>query len=143
MLVQIQDPKVFVALAYELRSISKVRKQKEGNAFVVNYTRNYMSKSRQTNASTESGKTSTQKTDALQEHVEVSSGQALTTNQGVRINDNQNSLKAGERGGHCSKILSCARKSRISITSGFLNGSSMLVATARTATLSAPKRSPI
>src|SRR6185295_15732874 len=25
--------------------------------------------------------------------------QALTTNQGVRVNDNQNSLKAGERGG--------------------------------------------
>ncbi len=28
-----------------------------------------------------------------------STGQGLTTNQGVRVNDDQNSLKAGERGG--------------------------------------------
>jgi catalase len=31
-------------------------------------------------------------------HTEDSTGEFLTTNQGVRINDNQNSLKAGERG---------------------------------------------
>jgi catalase len=34
----------------------------------------------------------------LQKNVEDSSGEFLTTNQGVRINDNQNSLKAGDRG---------------------------------------------
>ena len=34
----------------------------------------------------------------LATNTEDSSGQFLTTNQGVRINDNQNSLKAGERG---------------------------------------------
>lgn len=35
---------------------------------------------------------------ALEVNTEDSSGQYLTTNQGLRINDNQNSLKAGERG---------------------------------------------
>jgi catalase len=34
----------------------------------------------------------------LQQNTEQSDGQFLTTNQGLRINDNQNSLKAGERG---------------------------------------------
>lgn len=34
----------------------------------------------------------------LQKNTEDSGGEFLTTNQGVRINDNQNSLKAGERG---------------------------------------------
>src|SRR5215208_6754851 len=34
----------------------------------------------------------------LQVNTEDSTGQFLTTNQGVRINDDQNSLKAGERG---------------------------------------------
>src|SRR5690349_22606376 len=34
----------------------------------------------------------------LQRHAENSSEQFLTTNQGVRINDNQNTLKAGLRG---------------------------------------------
>ncbi|MEO5984346.1 MAG: catalase [Ferruginibacter sp.] len=34
----------------------------------------------------------------LQQNTEDSMGQFLTTNQGVRINDDQNSLKAGERG---------------------------------------------
>ena len=34
----------------------------------------------------------------LQVHTEDSTGQFLTTNQGLRINDDQNSLKAGERG---------------------------------------------
>lgn len=34
----------------------------------------------------------------LEKQTEDGSGQFLTTNQGVRINDNQNSLKAGERG---------------------------------------------
>jgi catalase len=38
------------------------------------------------------------KTDSLQLHTEDSQGQFLTTNQGVKVNDDQNSLKAGERG---------------------------------------------
>lgn len=38
------------------------------------------------------------KVDDLQKNTEDSAGEFLTTNQGVRINDNQNSLKAGERG---------------------------------------------
>src|SRR5687768_17889642 len=38
------------------------------------------------------------KTDSLQQHTEDSQGKFLTTNQGVKVNDNQNSLKAGERG---------------------------------------------
>jgi catalase len=38
------------------------------------------------------------KIDDLQKNIEDSGGEFLTTNHGVRINDNQNSLKAGERG---------------------------------------------
>lgn len=40
----------------------------------------------------------TEKTKFLAWHTEDGQDQFLTTNQGVRINDNQNSLKAGERG---------------------------------------------
>jgi catalase len=39
-----------------------------------------------------------EKTKNLSPHTEQSDGQFLTTNHGVRINDDQNSLKAGERG---------------------------------------------
>jgi catalase len=38
------------------------------------------------------------KVDDLEKNTEDSGGEFLTTNQGVRINDNQNSLKAGDRG---------------------------------------------
>ena len=38
------------------------------------------------------------KVEDLQRNTEDSSGEFLTSNQGVRINDNQNSLKAGDRG---------------------------------------------
>ena len=41
---------------------------------------------------------STAKTDDLAANAEDPSGEYLTTNQGVRISDNQNSLKAGDRG---------------------------------------------
>lgn len=34
----------------------------------------------------------------LSQNIEDSGGEFLTTNQGVRVNDNQNSLKAGDRG---------------------------------------------
>ncbi|HET6765721.1 MAG TPA: catalase [Longimicrobiaceae bacterium] len=43
-------------------------------------------------------KPETAKTEALRPHTEDGLDQALTTNQGVRISDNQNSLKAGPRG---------------------------------------------
>jgi len=39
-----------------------------------------------------------QKHDDLARNTEDSAGEFLTTNQGVRISDNQNSLKAGDRG---------------------------------------------
>ena len=39
------------------------------------------------------------KVDHLKPHTEEGTDEFLTTNQGVRINDDQNSLKAGERGG--------------------------------------------
>ncbi len=39
-----------------------------------------------------------QKINDLQQHTESGQDQFLTTNQGLRINDNQNTLKAGERG---------------------------------------------
>ncbi len=39
-----------------------------------------------------------EKTRSLEQHVEDSKGQFLTSNHGVRVNDDQNSLKAGERG---------------------------------------------
>jgi catalase len=38
------------------------------------------------------------KLDDLTPNVEESAGEFLTTNQGIRVNDNQNSLKAGDRG---------------------------------------------
>src|SRR5450432_4089852 len=39
------------------------------------------------------------KLENLAPHTEVGTGRFLTTNQGLKINDNQNSLKAGDRGG--------------------------------------------
>jgi len=39
-----------------------------------------------------------EKVDQLQEHTTDNSGEMLTTNQGLKINNNQDSLKAGERG---------------------------------------------
>src|SRR5688572_10660610 len=38
------------------------------------------------------------KTEKLAQHTEDPEGTRLTTNQGVRVNDNQNQLKAGPRG---------------------------------------------
>src|SRR6186713_3008225 len=45
-----------------------------------------------------SSKSNNTKLTQLADHKEESSGQFLSTNQGVKINDDQNSLKAGERG---------------------------------------------
>ena len=50
-----------------------------------------------TSRKTPSGKKGN-KIENLNPHTEDSNGEFLTTNQGVRINDNQNSLKSGERG---------------------------------------------
>jgi catalase len=58
-----------------------------------------MSKSSKPSKSAKSEKALNAKVESLQEHTEDSAGQGLTTNQGVRVNDDQNSLKAGERGG--------------------------------------------
>ena len=44
------------------------------------------------------GKNTNEKLDQLEEHKSDGEGKTLTTNQGVPINDNQNSLKAGPRG---------------------------------------------
>ncbi|MEJ7739833.1 MAG: catalase [Chitinophagaceae bacterium] len=41
---------------------------------------------------------SNEKTDELSKNIEVGTGEFLTTNQGLRVNDDHNSLKAGERG---------------------------------------------
>lgn len=41
---------------------------------------------------------SNEKLDQLSTHKEDSAGQLMTTNQGVKVNDDQNSLKAGDRG---------------------------------------------
>ncbi len=62
------------------------------------------------------------------------SGRDLTTNQGVPIADNQNSLRAGERGPTLLEDFICARRSRTSTTSAFPSASSMRAAAARTAT---------
>ncbi|MFL9832638.1 catalase [Chryseobacterium terrae] len=43
--------------------------------------------------------TNNKKTDQLKDHTTDNSNEKLTTNQGLKINNNQDSLKAGERGG--------------------------------------------
>lgn len=53
-------------------------------------------------------------------------GQALTTNQGVKVSDNQNSLKAGLRGPALLKDFILREKLRILTTSAFPSGSCML-----------------
>src|SRR6187551_2232588 len=56
-----------------------------------------MSKKKNT-AAAEGLDTSNKKVENLAPHTEHSDGEFLTTNHGVKINDDQNSLKAGERG---------------------------------------------
>ena len=46
----------------------------------------------------ENDKSKNEKVDQLQDHTTDNSGEALTTNQGLKINNNQDSLKSGERG---------------------------------------------
>ena len=70
------------------------------------------------------------------------SGHVLTTNQGVAIADNQNSLRPACEGRRCLKTSSCAKRSRTLTTSAFLNASCMHAARRRTATSKPMKRSP-
>jgi hypothetical protein len=58
---------------------------------------------------------------------------SLTTNQGVIVADNQNTLKSGGRGPSLWKILRSARRSPTSITSEFRNASYTPADLARTA----------
>lgn len=50
------------------------------------------------NTGNEKGKDTNDKLDQLAEHTTDNSGEALRTNQGLKINDDTNSLKAGDRG---------------------------------------------
>ncbi len=58
------------------------------------------------------------KLDSLETFRSDATEQALRTNQGVKVADNQNTLKAGAAGRLCWKISSCVKRSRILITSG-------------------------
>jgi hypothetical protein len=62
-----------------------------------------------------------EKISQLSAHTADNKAQFLTTDQGVKINDDQNSLKAGREDQHYWKILFCGKKLRILITKGFLN----------------------
>jgi catalase len=83
--------------------------------------------------------TGNEKLKSLEPHRKGGEGFALTTNQGVRIADDQNSLRAGDAGQPCWKTLSCGKKSPISTTSGYRNASSTRAVPLRTAT-SSPTR---
>ena len=65
----------------------------------------------------------------------------LTTNQGIPVSDNQNSLRANAAGRRCSRTSSCARRSRTSTTSASPSASCTPAARARTASSSSPSRS--
>ena len=60
----------------------------------------------------------------------------LTTQTGGVISDDENSLRAGDRGRLCSKTIYFWRKSSILTTSASLNASSMRAVSAPTATSS-------
>jgi hypothetical protein len=53
------------------------------------------------------------KLDSLEKFRSDATGQALRTNQGVKVADNQNTLKAGRAGRRCLKTSSCGKRSRI------------------------------
>ncbi len=72
------------------------------------------------------------KQEDLQQNKENGQDEFLTTNQGVRISDDQNSLKAGGAGRRCWRISSCEKKSPTSTTSGFRSGLSTRGARRRT-----------
>ena len=74
---------------------------------------------------------------------ENSEDQSLTTNQGLRINDDQNSLKAGERGPTLLEDFTSARKSLILITNESLNGSCTPAARRHMGTFKCTNHGPI
>jgi catalase len=55
----------------------------------------------------------------LQQHTEDSTGQFLTSNQGLKINDDQNSLKAGARGPSLLEDFLLREKIPISTTNAY------------------------
>lgn len=59
------------------------------------------------------------KLDSLEKFRSDATGQALRTNQGVKVADNQNTLKAARAGRRCWKTSSCVRKSRTLTTNAF------------------------
>lgn len=74
-----------------------------------------------------------EKLKSLDPHRKGGEGYALTTNQGVRIADDQNSLRAGTRGPTLLEDFILREKSPISTMSVFLNVSFTLAALRRTA----------
>ena len=80
------------------------------------------------------------KTDDLLRNTENGLGEALTTNQGTAINDDQNTLKAGRAVRRFWKISFFAKRSRISITSEFRSVSSMRAAPRRMVTFKSTNR---
>lgn len=73
----------------------------------------------------EMGKPATYKAQDLSPETTMDAGQPFTTNQGLKVADNQSSLKAGLRGRPCSKTRCCARRSPRSITSAYTDASCM------------------
>ena len=75
-------------------------------------------------------------------HQQPSNGGALlTTNQGVVIADNQNSLRAAPRGPTLLEDSFCGKRSPILIMSGYAGGSCMRAGLVPAATLRSPNRS--
>lgn len=91
-------------------------------------------------ARTPSQNNSNSKLDSLEPFRSDATNQALTTNQGVKVSDNQNTLKAGPRGPSLLEDFIMREKSRTSITSGFLSGSCMHAAQPRMACSSHTRR---
>lgn len=74
------------------------------------------------------------KLEQLEAYREDATGEALSTNTGTRIADNQNTLRPASADRRCSKTSSCARRSPTSTTSAFPSAWSTLVARRRMAT---------
>ena len=76
-------------------------------------------------------------------HQTAGDGQSrLTTQQGVPVADDQNTLRVGERGPRCWRTSTSARRSSTSTTSGSPSGSSTPAASAPTASSSPTSRWP-
>lgn len=80
--------------------------------------------------------TGNEKLKSLEPHRKGGEGFALTSNQGVRIADDQNSLRAGSRGPTLLEDFILREKSPILTTSGYRNASSTHAVPLRTAIFS-------